>query len=38
MRHTISGVLGRYFAKAMRKQKVELDGMLFMSFLIIHIC
>ncbi len=38
VRHTISGVLGRYFAKAMRKQKVELDGMLFMSFLIIYIC
>ncbi len=38
VRYTISGVLSHYFAKAMRKQKVELDGMLFMSFLIIYIC
>lgn len=38
VRHTISRVLGRYFAKTMRKQKVELNGMLFMSLLLIHIC
>ena len=27
IRHTMSEVLGRYFAKAMRNQKIELDGM-----------
>ncbi len=38
VRYMVSGVLGRYFAKAMRKQKVEIDGILFMSSLLIYIC
>ncbi len=38
VRHMISGVLGRYFAKAMCKQKVEIDGIPFMLLLLIHIC
>lgn len=38
VQHTVSRVLGRYFAKAMRKQKAEIDGILFMSLSLIYIC
>lgn len=38
VQYTISRVLSYYFAKALHKQKIELDNMLFILILLIHIC